>query len=204
MARQGGLRQRKKEQTRQRIESAARRLFARDGFEAVTIAAIAGAANIAPRTFFHYFPTKEDVALADYARRLAQLIDEVDARPPDEEPWKALRAAFVVVAADYEEHLEQILDQFQIMAGSSSVQARSLQLQAQCEDSLSASMARRRGADPDDDLPSRLLASSALGAMRSSLHQWMLSGRREPLPVLLEFCFDELETGLAHLRTNGR
>lgn len=197
VSRGGGLRQRKKEQTRQRIEDAAQRLFAQKGFEAVTINAIANEAEIAPRTFFHYFPTKEDVALADFARRLASLISEVDRRPHDEEPWAALRAGFVAVAADHEQQQLQLFQQFQVMAAAPSVQARSLQLQAECEDALAMSLARRQGSDSGDDLTARLLAASALGAMRSSLRHWLQSTHTATLPAVLQSCFDQLAAGLA-------
>ncbi|UZJ30166.1 TetR/AcrR family transcriptional regulator [Streptomyces endophytica] len=58
-----GLRERKKEQTRQRIAAVAWRLFAERGFEAVTVNEIAEAAEVAKATLFAYFPTKESLAL---------------------------------------------------------------------------------------------------------------------------------------------
>ena len=60
-----GLRERKKRRTRQALRQAAVRLFLERGFEATTIADITAAADVAPRTFFSYYPTKEDVVLDD-------------------------------------------------------------------------------------------------------------------------------------------
>ncbi|MCZ7630956.1 MAG: TetR/AcrR family transcriptional regulator [Microthrixaceae bacterium] len=105
-------------------------LFARYGFDATTTEQIAAAADISPRTFFSYFPTKEDVVLADYAQRLERILTELAARPDGERPWEALRASLLVVATDYEAEREQLMLRFSIMAQCPSVFARNLALQA--------------------------------------------------------------------------
>ncbi|MFH2071969.1 MAG: TetR family transcriptional regulator, partial [Actinomycetota bacterium] len=89
-----GLRARKKLRTRQTIERVALDLFERHGFTATTIEEIAAAADIAPRTFFHYFPSKEDVVTADYTSRLQQIVAALQTGPRDQTPWATLRAAF--------------------------------------------------------------------------------------------------------------
>ncbi|WP_232330259.1 acyl-CoA-like ligand-binding transcription factor [Nocardia fusca] len=59
------MRERKKERTRLAIQEEALRLFARDGYENTTVKQIAVAAQVSERTFFRYFPTKEDVVAWD-------------------------------------------------------------------------------------------------------------------------------------------
>src|ERR1700682_6221419 len=61
VAAEAGLRERKKQQTREVIADAARGLFADRGFDAVTVAQVARAANVSEVTVFNYFPTKEDL-----------------------------------------------------------------------------------------------------------------------------------------------
>ena len=89
-----GLRERKKQQTRQLIADTARRLFAERGFDAVTVAEIARAAEVAEKTVFNYFPTKEDL----FYRRLEgfedELLDAIRQREPGESVLAALDGSY--------------------------------------------------------------------------------------------------------------
>ena len=82
MAATEGLRERKKRETREAIARAAWKLFVRRGFDAVTVADIARAANVSEKTVFNYFPTKEDLVFGAGMQRTAALIEAVRARPP--------------------------------------------------------------------------------------------------------------------------
>ena len=86
-----GLRERKKQRTREQIIEAAMGLFAERGYHATTIADIAAAADVAPRTFFAYFPSKEAVVFHDVDRDLESLAGALRERLPGETAFDALR-----------------------------------------------------------------------------------------------------------------
>src|SRR5918996_6259595 len=86
-----GLRERKKQRTREQIIDAAMGLFAVHGYHATTIADIATAADVAPRTFFAYFPSKEAVVFHTVDRDLDGLASALRDRLPGETAFDALR-----------------------------------------------------------------------------------------------------------------
>jgi AcrR family transcriptional regulator len=76
-----GLRERKKQRTREAIVRAARVLFGEKGYDATTVAEIAANAEISVPTLFSYFPTKEDVFFSDYPASQLEAQRWIDARP---------------------------------------------------------------------------------------------------------------------------
>src|SRR6266487_4582242 len=109
----GSLRERKKDRTRRTIQAEALRLFAEKGFQATTVQEIAAAAEVAPRTFFRYFPTKEEVVFwAEYQPTLAGF---VAARPDDEPAEEALRHGITDgLAAFYDQDRERLLERVKL------------------------------------------------------------------------------------------
>lgn len=91
MASELGLRQRKKEETRQAIYEAARRLFGERGFDRVTVAEVAREANVSEVTVFNYFPSKEDLFYAGMHFFEEELLQAVRQRKPGEPALKAFR-----------------------------------------------------------------------------------------------------------------
>src|SRR6478735_6141947 len=104
-----GLRAQRKEETRTAIRDAAFRLFAEQGYEATTIDDIASAADVSPRTFFRYFPTKDDVVFNDHPERLEDLREMLAARPDDEPILDSLRAVVRSLADDMDAKHDQIV-----------------------------------------------------------------------------------------------
>src|SRR3546814_14625010 len=86
------LREKHAAQTRQRIVDVALGLFVDQGFDATTVDEIAEQADVSPRTFFRYFPTKEALLFHDLEERLVLIQDLIVKRPADESPAEPLRA----------------------------------------------------------------------------------------------------------------
>jgi AcrR family transcriptional regulator len=87
-----GIRELKKHRTHAAIVRAGMDLFAERGFDATTIADIADAAEIAPRTFFGYFASKEDLVFHDADELLRSLTERLRRREPGEDALAAMRA----------------------------------------------------------------------------------------------------------------
>src|SRR6267378_1798538 len=98
MASPVGLRERKKQQTRQLIFEAARRLFEEKGFDRVTVAEIARAADVSEVTVFNYFSTKEDLFYGGMQFFEEELIEAVRSRPKGEPALKAFRRTLLARA----------------------------------------------------------------------------------------------------------
>ena len=90
-----GLRERKKRQTAHRIWRTALDLFLERGFDKVSVAEIAAAADVSKMTVFNYFGTKEDVLLAPMEEHVADAADAVRHRGPGESAVTALRRQFL-------------------------------------------------------------------------------------------------------------
>ena len=107
------LRERKKYATRKAIEDAAWELFTERGYAATSVDDIAGRASVAPRTFFRYFPTKEDVLYGEAHEAMAALGEAFHARPVDEPLIDSLVAAIEHVTSRFRKDRKLMLQRFQ-------------------------------------------------------------------------------------------
>jgi AcrR family transcriptional regulator len=125
----GSLRDRKKDRTRRTLQAEAVRLFAEKGFQATTIEEIAAAAEVAPRTFFRYFPTKEEVVF--WSEHQPMLAGFVAARPDHEPAAQALRHGLTDgLASFYEQDRERLLERSKLACRTPALQPRWRQQQA--------------------------------------------------------------------------
>src|SRR3954452_22104145 len=96
-----GLRARKKRLAREAIATTARRLFAERGFDTVTVAEIAAAADVSEKTVFNHFPTKEDLAFAGREEGIARLVAALTERPAGTSVLDVFRALTATVIDDF-------------------------------------------------------------------------------------------------------
>lgn len=166
MAPPPGLRERKKQRTRETIVHVAMSRFAEAGFEGTTIADIAAEAEIAPRTFFSYFPSKEDLLFADAQADLASLRDALDHRGDGVEAIDALRAWLVAKLAEpgFDEEHERL--RRRLIDSDRSLQAHERQVLGYFEDVLTDAFAADLGTDPGA-LEPRVAAAAAVAALNA-------------------------------------
>jgi AcrR family transcriptional regulator len=193
-----GHRERKKEQTHRAIADAAMRLFAERGFAATTISDIAEAADVAPRTFFAYFPSKEDVVFADFDDYTSSLQQRLDERGPGETTFDALRS-WIGDLIDTEDPAEDERDSIrkQLTCEHEGLEAHERQLMSRFEAIIAASVAEDLG-DAPDDLGPRLVAAAAIAALKSLETTGRKSGADAHAVVDEAFAF--LHGGIAALQ----
>src|SRR5215218_8577132 len=149
-----GLRERKKRATRDAIAAAARRLFAERGFDAVTVAEVAVAADVSEKTVFNHFATKDDLVFAGGEERLAQLQADIAQRPPGTSVLDVFRASSeamldAVAAGESEDRLVVP----RIVRDSPALQERLAAGWAREADTLVAVVAEATSADDDALVP---------------------------------------------------
>ena len=149
-----GLRARKKRAARQSIAATARRLFAERGYDAVTVADVAAAADVSQKTVFNYFPTKEDLAFAGREEGIAQFVAAIRERPPDTPVLEVFRTIThsvldVFVAGE----AEDLVTVARIIRGAPALQERLTVGWEAGAAAITAAIAETTGADGDDLLP---------------------------------------------------
>lgn len=203
MATPTGLRERKKQATRQRISDIATRMFVERGFDAVTVAEIAEAAEVSKMTVFNYFPRKEDLVVDREPELLALVRAAMAARPP----IAGLRAMFVQMV-DAGHPLMGAVEHapvFRALLQSSPVLiARAAALEAALEQEIDEQL-RRAGDPPGDAMLAAAMITSAWRTIWRGGIQRVEAGDELPAiragqKQLLARAFDAVEASFARKR----
>ena len=190
-------RERKKQQTRQALRREALRLFGERGFDATTIQDITDAADVAPRTFFLHFGSKEDVLLGDARDGVAAFEEMLRARPDDEDVFTAVHETVIGLLVRDNTPVEETRLQARLMIEAPSLMGRVYEHYVEFEEIIARAVADRYALDVDRDAYPRLLSTCAMTAVRVALVLWYQRGEKEPLADVVSELFMILGNGLA-------
>jgi AcrR family transcriptional regulator len=186
-----GLRDRKKLETWRAINTAATTLFLEHGYEAVSIADIAAAANVSSSTFFNYFPTKEAVVFDSDPGDSATIRQLLDQRPEGEPLWTSLSEALQGYLATLG---DRMIPQKKLKAISPTLAACGRDLADRAHEAL-AQWAQARHPDLPE-LESVLLIDLSTAAVLAAFEVW---DPDSGVPVFLSMvreCLERVGTGV--------
>ena len=166
-----GWRARKRQETRQRIADAGLRLFLEHGFETTTLDAIADAAGIARRTFFHYFDSKEALLYVyedEVEHSFRAALAAVDSNTP---PFEAMALALRDMIASFGSERARKID---IVVHSTDALRACKQADYERLESFMFSALAEKWPDPKGRLRLRLIATVGISALRVSVDRWRL------------------------------
>jgi AcrR family transcriptional regulator len=159
------LRARKRALTREAILTAAERLFEERGFDAVTVAEIADAANVSVKTLFVYFRSKEDLVFTD-TWLLDLCLSALGQRARGTSPGEAVTRALITVLRDGRQTVSAAIEGFDRGYGSSAaLHSRLLRMWEEYEERITVALAAEAGAPATPAM--RLEAIRIVGILRS-------------------------------------
>lgn len=200
-----GLRERKKQATRRHIAQVAKELFTARGFDQVTVAEVAEAADVSKMTVFNYFPRKEDLYLDQHAYQIRDIEEALTSRAPGESPVAVLRRyqhQLLEARHDLSGATEAIAGCWDVISASPALLSRlheqSLELQVAISDVLAA--------ETGDPVISRLVAgqlAATMAAIFETALRRMVAGEdvervRPDQAILIDTAFGLLEDGIGN------
>jgi AcrR family transcriptional regulator len=162
--------ERNRQRTREDIETAAARLFHDRGFAGTTVEAIANEAGVARRTFFRYFPNKEELALSMQEEYFPLLLTCLADRPASETPTEALCRAILLQVMelydgpDHRHAAARLLEGQATLMREPRLQGALMARETGRQREIARVLAERLGSDPDADLRPRLIAAVVVRA----------------------------------------
>ena len=192
------LAERKRQLVRDELGEAALRLLAKQGFEETTVDQLAAAAGVSRRTFFRYFPSKEDVIISFLALVGAQITAEVQARPAEEPPAVAIREAIkAATVEDFLENREKAVALIRHTQEIPALRARWAERQDLLRDEIATALAHRAGL-PEPTPRLQFAAGLGLLALGGALTSWAAGDGREDPAAVLDAAFEEAGQAFSH------
>ncbi len=193
-----GLREIKKQLTREAIANAALQLTLDHGFENLTIDEVARLAFVSPRTFSNYFSCKEEAVAAAGSKFWVEAISRLEERPVEEHPLLSIRHVLVeATRATDDETLQRATQVMALSRAYSVLRPFRFAQYAELEDLARNAIARRVGVDVHSDLYPALAASVGVALLKAAVSVWLeRDSGFEALAELIDEAFARLADGL--------
>lgn len=150
--------------------------MSQSGFEGVTVEQICESADVATSTFFRHFPTKEDVVLFDLQERGRELLEALDAQPPEVSPAELLVGA-IGSWRSTRRPTEVLQVEAALLAAEPALQARLGRMVIGWEQPIAARLGERYGLDATS-VDVQLAAAWIVTSIRVVIRQWAAAGGR--------------------------
>ena len=190
-----GLAARKKERTRQQLAEAAAQLFYRHGYDATTVDDIVTAVDVSPRTFFRYFPTKEDLVVALGQTSMGSFLDALAERPAGETLLTSVQRAIENSFALSWQDTTRVRSFLTLLHDTPVLRARWLEESNHNRGLLAGVIAARTDGNPSGTR-SLLIAGAIILAMDTALQVWFDQDDEDEIAPFVYRALAELTTPL--------
>ncbi|MEU6718900.1 TetR family transcriptional regulator [Nonomuraea sp. NPDC046802] len=164
-----GLRERTRRAVQAELAAVALELFTARGFDEVTVDDIARAAGVSKRSFFRYFPAKEDAVFGAVEIMSDDIASQIAGRPTDEDPWESLR----LVLREWAARIDAESQALRVIESTPVLRARLHQKREELRAQIAEALAARTGLDA---FTVDLLTSAAATALDCAAREWFRTG----------------------------
>ncbi|MES3007427.1 MAG: TetR family transcriptional regulator [Pseudomonadota bacterium] len=182
------LREQFKTTTRQELTRVGLELFLQQGFATTTIDQIVEPLGISKRTFFRYFATKEDLVVEWQTEMTPAFVDELNSRPSEEAPFKAVSETLLSLASRINTNPELAFALMRLLKETPSLAGRDMERRMVWEQALTAALIEREG-PVMPRLKARIIVGMAMTAWTAALDEWYADGGKVELRPLMEQAF---------------
>jgi AcrR family transcriptional regulator len=185
-----GADDREKAPIRDLLVAAAFELFTENGYEGTTIDDIARRAGVGRRSFFRYFPTKEEVVFPDHETALAEMVQYLDEGAADPDPVGRACGAARLVMRMYADHAEFSVGRYALTRKVPALQIHETAVVWRYERALADYLKRRFAGTPDGELRAYTVAASVVAAHNFGLRTWLRSGAEGDVAAAVDHALD--------------
>lgn len=186
---------------RDALVAAAFRLFLERGYEQTTVDDIVALAGVGRRSFFRYFPSKEDVVFPDHERCLADMTAFLGASGKEHEPVRRVCDAARLVLLMYAENPSFSVQRYRLTKQVPGLRAYELSVVWRYERALAEYLRDRFTGRPDGNLQADVIAAAVVAAHNNALRSWLRSAGQGDASTTVDHALGYVQSAFGALPT---